>query len=42
MHRESGRGLLLMRSYMTEVRYNGPGNCVTLVKRRRAPTCSGD
>jgi len=39
--RESGRGLLLMRAYMTEVRYNGPGNCVTLVKRRRGPASSG-
>jgi len=34
LHRDSGRGLLLMRSYMTEVRYNNVGNCVTLVKRR--------
>jgi serine/threonine-protein kinase RsbW len=36
VERDSGRGLLLMRSYMTEVRYNAAGNCVTLVKRRPA------
>lgn len=27
-----GRGLLLMRSFMTDIRYNLAGNCVTLVK----------
>jgi serine/threonine-protein kinase RsbW len=32
----SGRGLMLMRSYMTEVAYNGRGNRVDLVYRRRA------
>jgi serine/threonine-protein kinase RsbW len=30
----SGRGLLLMRHYMTEVRYNARGNCVQLLCRR--------
>lgn len=35
---ESGRGLLLMQHHMTEVRYNGVGNCVTLIKRR---ACNG-
>jgi serine/threonine-protein kinase RsbW len=30
----SGRGLWLMRHYMHEVRYNGKGNVVTLVRRR--------
>jgi serine/threonine-protein kinase RsbW len=28
-----GRGLLLMRSYTTWMRYNGRGNCLTLCKR---------
>jgi CheY-like chemotaxis protein/anti-sigma regulatory factor (Ser/Thr protein kinase) len=30
--RPSGRGVLLMRTFMTEVRYNSTGNRVTLVK----------
>ena len=30
--RPGGRGLLLMRSFMTDIRYNLAGNCVTLVK----------
>lgn len=30
----SGRGILLMRTFMTEVRYNENGNVVTLIKRR--------
>jgi CheY-like chemotaxis protein len=30
----SGRGILLMRAFMTEVRYNSSGNEVTLVKAR--------
>lgn len=34
LERESGRGLLLMRSFMDEVQYNSAGNEVTLVKRR--------
>lgn len=29
-----GRGLLLMRNYMTWVRFNAAGNCVTLCRRR--------
>jgi CheY-like chemotaxis protein/anti-sigma regulatory factor (Ser/Thr protein kinase) len=32
--RPSGRGVLLMRAFMTEVRYNATGNRVTLVKTR--------
>jgi CheY-like chemotaxis protein len=32
----SGRGVLLMRTFMDEVTYNGTGNEVTLTKRRRA------
>jgi serine/threonine-protein kinase RsbW len=32
----SGRGLLIMRHYLTEVRHNERGNCVTLRKYRSA------
>jgi len=28
----SGRGVLLMRSFMSSVEYNGAGNCVTMTK----------
>jgi CheY-like chemotaxis protein/anti-sigma regulatory factor (Ser/Thr protein kinase) len=34
LERPSGRGVLLMRTFMDEVRYNPTGNRVTLVKRR--------
>lgn len=34
LERPSGRGLLLMRAFTDEVRYNATGNRVTLVKRR--------
>ena len=34
LERESGRGLLLMRSFMDNVEYSKSGNQVTLVKRR--------
>jgi CheY-like chemotaxis protein/anti-sigma regulatory factor (Ser/Thr protein kinase) len=34
LERASGRGVLLMRTFMDEVRYNATGNRVTLVKRR--------
>jgi serine/threonine-protein kinase RsbW len=37
LERESGRGLLLMRSSLTWVRYNRRGNAVTLCKRRTHP-----
>ena len=30
----SGRGVMLMQAYMTEVCFNDTGNCVTLVKHR--------
>jgi CheY-like chemotaxis protein len=36
LERESGRGLLLMRSFMDDVSYSSTGNQVTLVKRREA------
>lgn len=32
----SGRGVMLMRAYMTEVRFNAPGNRVRLTYRRNA------
>jgi serine/threonine-protein kinase RsbW len=34
LERSCGRGLLLMRAYMTWIRYNARGNCVTLCRRR--------
>ena len=34
IERSSGRGILLMRAFMDEVRYNDLGNAVVLVKRR--------
>ena len=34
LERFSGRGLFLMRSYMTWVRHNERGNCITLCKYR--------
>lgn len=40
LERPSGRGLLLMRTFMEEVRFNDRGNEVTLVKRRAAPLAS--
>jgi serine/threonine-protein kinase RsbW len=36
LERPCGRGLLLMRSYMTRVRFNGRGNVVALFKERSA------
>lgn len=36
LERPSGRGLLLMQTFMDEVRFNDAGNQVTLVKRRSA------
>jgi serine/threonine-protein kinase RsbW len=34
LERSSGRGLHLIRAYMTWVRYNDSGNCVTMCKNR--------
>lgn len=34
LDRPCGRGVMLMRTFMDEVRYNEPGNEVTLIKRR--------
>jgi serine/threonine-protein kinase RsbW len=36
LERPSGRGLLLMRSYMTDVQYNDAGNAVTMVYEKSA------
>jgi serine/threonine-protein kinase RsbW len=33
----SGRGVMLMRSFMTRIEYNAKGNSVVLEKRRDAP-----
>ena len=37
----SGRGLMLMRSYMSSVRFNDAGNCVTMEKSR-SPESDGE
>jgi anti-sigma regulatory factor (Ser/Thr protein kinase) len=37
LERPSGRGLLLIRSFMDEVTFNATGNEITLVKRRMKP-----
>ena len=37
LERPSGRGLLLIHSFMDEVRHNQTGNEVTLIKRRKVP-----
>ncbi len=34
LERPSGRGLVLMRNYMTSVRYNAAGNRVTMCRQR--------
>ena len=42
--RSSGRGLLLMQTFMDETRFNSTGNEVTMIKRRREenPTTTAD
>ena len=40
LEKASGRGLLLMRTFMDEVAYNDAGNAVTLTKRRHADSPS--
>ncbi len=42
LERPSGRGLLLMRSFMDEVTYNDVGNEVTMVERRSASVAADD
>jgi len=34
IERAHGRGVMLMKAYMTEVSFNSKGNCVTMLKRR--------
>jgi len=36
LERECGRGLLLMKHYMSEVRFHPPGNAVSMIKLRNA------
>ncbi|APR79641.1 Sigma-54 dependent transcriptional regulator [Minicystis rosea] len=38
LERVSGRGLLLIRTFMDEVRHNERGNEITLIKRLRSPS----
>ena len=33
-----GRGVMLMRTYMSDISFNTSGNCVTMVKRRSEST----
>ena len=40
LEKSSGRGLLLMRTYMTWIRYNECGNQVTLCKQRSSEESS--
>jgi anti-sigma regulatory factor (Ser/Thr protein kinase) len=40
LERVSGRGLLLIRTFMDEVAHNARGNEITLVKRLRPPPLS--
>lgn len=37
LERPSGRGLLLMRAYLSECRYTESGRCLTLVRERNSP-----
>ncbi len=34
IERPSGRGVMLMNAYMSEVQFNDKGNCVTMIRRR--------
>src|SRR5262249_39716448 len=40
LEKVSGRGLLLMRTFMDEVTFNDTGNEVTMIKRSSAPKTS--
>lgn len=37
LERPSGRGLLLMRAYLSECQYSESGRCLTLVRERNSP-----
>ena len=41
LEKPCGRGILLMRSYMSQVEFNSQGNCVTMEKLRSDPTDEG-
>jgi len=41
LERPCGRGLMLMRHYMTEVAFNSRGNCVSMSKTFRNPSGNG-
>lgn len=40
LERPCGRGIMLMRAFMTLIEYNAEGNCVVLEKRRGEPPCA--
>lgn len=42
LYKSSGRGLLLMQSYMDTVEYNREGNCVHMVKFRESRKSKAD
>lgn len=37
LEKPSGRGVMLIRAYMSEVHFNSAGNCITMIKRRDCP-----
>ena len=41
LERPCGRGLMLMRHYMSEVAFSGRGNCVVMSKLLRQPSPNG-
>jgi len=42
LERPSGRGLFLMKHYMTEVKVHPPGNCLTMSKVRKKAYLNGE
>jgi serine/threonine-protein kinase RsbW len=41
LEKPHGRGVMLMRTYMSDVSFNKSGNCVTMVKQRTPATAEG-
>ncbi len=41
LEKPHGRGVMLMRTYMTDVSFNEAGNCVTMVKQRTPAAAQG-
>lgn len=37
IERPHGRGVMLMKAYMTSVQYSEQGNCVVMIKERKCP-----